>query len=63
MRCPKCGEEIDHLINTCNEDMYKVTLVNNKLEFDELESFSGDTYLCPECEAIITADYHEAFKL
>jgi DNA-directed RNA polymerase subunit RPC12/RpoP len=62
-RCPKCGSEIDYLIEYSKEwRRYRVRLIGDSIEYEE----TGDAvvidheYVCPHCETTIAITEEEA---
>jgi DNA-directed RNA polymerase subunit RPC12/RpoP len=55
-RCPRCGKEIDYLIEYSKEwRKYRVRLVGDSIEYEEIgEAYVIDhEYACPECDSTI----------
>ena len=65
MKCPECGEEIDHLdVVEAWEKVY-VLRPNGETELisEAPSEFLSPQFRCPECEAILTDDEDEALAL
>jgi predicted RNA-binding Zn-ribbon protein involved in translation (DUF1610 family) len=60
-KCPKCGEEIDHLINYCRG--WEMFAFDGE-EYEYIDSFGVDEseYACPECDETLFTDEEEASK-
>jgi DNA-directed RNA polymerase subunit RPC12/RpoP len=56
-KCPRCGKEIDHLIEYSKEwRKYRVRLVGNYIEYEEIDEAAvviDHEYVCPECDSTI----------
>ena len=61
-KCPKCGEEIDHLINVCSA--WKLYRFYSNGSYEWIDDVSGDVneYECPECNEVLFTDEAEAQK-
>jgi len=66
-KCPKCGEDIDYLINYCKKPACFIFEVNEKgypaysLE-SEAENYVDEEYVCPECDEVLFTDEQDAIK-
>lgn len=62
--CPKCGKEIDHLINRVVEiHFYRLRAVEGNAEYDDMgttETTGEGEYCCPECDMDLLFDEAEA---
>lgn len=71
MKCPKCGAEIDHLVQWCTEEVpYEMRILEdgtiNYQRSETLEPEPKDepvTYCCPECEEVLTSSEKDAVTL
>ena len=62
-KCPKCGEEIDHLINWVSGEK-RFRFDGTDYEFDEFVDDSGtNDYECPECNETLTTNEDDARKI
>jgi len=65
-KCPKCGKELDHLIEYSKEwRKYIVRLIGDSLEYEETDyvDFIDHEYVCPHCEAVIAVNEKEAKRI
>jgi len=63
--CPKCGEEIDYLINVCEKTVcFEFTVNKNgfpEYSLDgETDNYAEGTYECPECYETLFSNEDDA---
>ena len=61
MKCPECGEEIDHLVNVESGSMeYDLHKDGEYEEVGFLANGMVNDYLCPECNETLFYDEDDA---
>ena len=65
--CPKCGAEINYLINYCKKPVCFTFEVNERgypvYHLDsEAEDYVDDEFVCPECEEVLFTDEKDAIE-
>ena len=67
-KCPRCGMEIDYLINICTEEIESDFTINSMGygEYDEMDAnpipIDDGFFMCPECGKILFFDEQTATK-
>lgn len=62
MKCTKCKETIDYLIETCNiERKMHVLCKENSLRYRNVEygKIYNTYWFCPKCKHVVTKNKHE----
>jgi predicted RNA-binding Zn-ribbon protein involved in translation (DUF1610 family) len=60
-KCPKCGEEIDHLINYC-KSWEKFYFDGEDYNYIDTISTDENEYACPECDETLFYNEEEAIE-